>query len=164
MKYQYTFGEAIKTIIITGLLAGSLDILAACIDYYIKTGKGPEGVLRFIASGVFGKDAFTRTTTMIWFGLFFHFIIAFGLTIFFFIVYPKIKFLQINIILTAIIFGITSWLITNLIIVPLSNASIPFKLANAVKAALILIFAIGVPLSIIFQNFYRSHSKSATVA
>jgi hypothetical protein len=164
MKYQYTFREAIKVIILTGLLAGSLDILAACTDYYIKTGKGPEGVLRFIASGIFGNNAFTGTTIMIWFGLLFHFIIAFALTIFFFIVYPKIKLLQINVILTALIFGIVSWLITNLIIVPLSNTSIPFKLANAVKAVLILIFAIGLPLAIMFRNFYKSHSKLSTVA
>lgn len=159
-KYSYAFGEAIKTILITGLIAGSLDILAACTDYYIKTGKGPDDVLRFIASGIFGNNAFTGTTLMIWFGLLFHFIIAFALTIFFFIVYPKIKLLQINVILTAIIFGIASWLITNLIIVPLSNTSIPFKLSNALKAALILIFTIGIPLSIIFRNFYKSHGNS----
>jgi len=162
MKYQYTFGKAIKIIILTGLLAGSFDILAACIDYYIKTGKGPESVLRFIASGVFGNKAFTGTTRMIWLGLLFHFIIAFGLTIFFFIVYPKIKLLRVNIIITAVIFGIASWLITNLIIVPLSNTpSIPFKLPNALKAALILVFTIGIPLSIIFRNFYKKHQQTA---
>jgi hypothetical protein len=163
MKYQYTFREAIKIIVLTGLLAGCLDILAACIDYYIKTGKGPEGVLRFIASGVFGKEAFTGTTMMMWLGLLFHFIIAFSLTIFFFIIYPKIRLLQLNIILTALIFGIVSWLITNLIIVPLSNTpSIPFKLLNALKAALILVITIGVPMSIIFKNFYKKHQQTAT--
>jgi hypothetical protein len=162
MKYLYTSGEAIKIIILTGLLAGSLDILAACIDYYIKTGRGPEGVLRFIASGVFGNKAFTGTSIMIWLGLLFHFIIAFGLTIFLFIVYPKIKLLRLNIILTALIFGIVSWLITNLIIVPLSNTSIPFKLPNALKAALILVITIGIPLSIIFKSFYKKHQQTAT--
>jgi hypothetical protein len=44
-KNQYA---SIKTIIYAGLLAGALDILAAFADYYIATGKGPEGVLRFI--------------------------------------------------------------------------------------------------------------------
>ena len=161
-KNQYA---SIKTIIYAGLLAGALDILAAFTDYYIATGKGPEGVLRFIASGAFGKDAFTGTTTMIWFGLFFHFIIAFALTIFFFIVYPKIKLLQINIILTAVIFAIVSWAVTNLIIVPLSNTpAIPFKLISALKAFVILIFTIGFPLAIIFRNFYRVHKKPVTVA
>jgi hypothetical protein len=102
---------------------------------------------------------------MIWFGLFFHFIIAFALTIFFFIVYPKIKLLQINIILTAVIFAIVSWAITNLIIVPLSNTpAIPFKLISALKAFVILIFTIGLPLAIIFRNFYRVHKKPVTVA
>jgi hypothetical protein len=150
----------VKTIIYAGLLAGSLDILAASLDYYIATGKGPEGVLRFIASGVFGKTAFTGTTIMIWLGLLFHFIIVFALTIGFFIIYLRIKLLQLNIVLTAIIFAIVSWAITNLIIVPLSNTPpIPFKLISALKAVVILIFTIGFPLAIILKNFYKSEIK-----
>ena len=159
-KNQYA---SIKTIIYAGLLAGALDILAAFADYYIATGKGPEGVLRFIASGVFGKDAFTGTTMMIWLGLLFHFIIVFALTIGFFIIYPRIKLLQLNIVLTAIIFALVSWAITNLIIVPLSNTpSIPFKFSNALKAFCILIFTIGFPLAIIFRNYYKPESKIVT--
>ena len=145
------------------MLVGSLDILAALADYYIKTGKGPEGVLRFIASGVFGKTAFTGTTMMIWMGLLFHFIIAFAFTIIFFIVYPRIKLLQLSMVLTALIFAIITWFIMNLIIVPLSNTpSIPFKFINALKAILILIFTIGFPLVIIFKNFYKPHNKIVT--
>lgn len=49
----------IKTILYAGLLVGSLDITAAFLDFYISTGNGPGGVLRFIASGVFGREAFT---------------------------------------------------------------------------------------------------------
>lgn len=148
----------IKTILTAGLLAGTLDILAAFADYYIETGKGPEGVLRFIASGMFGKNAFIGTTMMIWVGLLFHFIITFALTIFFFIVYTKIKLLQLNVILTAIIFAFVSWAITNLVIVPLSNTpAISFKLLNALKAFAILIFTIGFPLAIIFKNHFKAN-------
>ncbi len=146
----------IKTIIIAGLITGTLDILAAFADYYIATGNRPEGVLRFIASGVFGKAAFSGTTMMIWLGLLFHFIIVFALTIGFFIIYPGIKLLQLNIVLTAIIFALVSWAITNLIIVPLSNTpSIPFKFSNALKAFCILVFTIGFPLALIFRNYYK---------
>ena len=151
---------SIKTIIGAGLLAGTLDILAAFTDYYLATRRGPEGVLRFIASGVFGKDAFTGASVMIWLGLLFHFIIAFALTILFFIVYPKVKLLQLNVVLTAIIFAAIAWIITNLIIVPLSNTpAIPFKLISALKAFAILIFTIGFPLVIIFKNYFKTNSK-----
>ncbi len=155
----------IKTIVTAGILAGSLDIFAAFIDYYINTGKGPEGVLRFIASGVFGKTAFTGTSIMIWMGLLFHFIIVFAFTIFFFILYPRLKLLHLSIVLTAVIFAIVTWLIMNLIVVPLSNTpSLSFKLINALKAVLILVFTIGFPLEIIFKKFYRWNRDIVTPA
>jgi hypothetical protein len=161
--YKYNSSAIAKTILGAGLLVGSLDIFAACADYYIETGKGPEGVLRFIASGVFGKTAFTGTTMMIWMGLLFHFMIAFAFTIIFFIVYPRIKLLQLSVVLAAVIFAIITWFIMNLIVVPLSNTpSLPFKFINALKAVLILICTIGFPLAIIFKNYYKPESKIVT--
>jgi hypothetical protein len=59
-----------------GLIVGTLDILAAFIQYAIKTGKNPTVVLKFIASGVFGKEAFNGGTMMNVYGLIFHFVIA----------------------------------------------------------------------------------------
>jgi len=163
VKDRYASSAKIKAIIGTGLLVGSFDILAAFADYYIETGKNPEGVLRFIASGVFGKKAFTGTDMMIWIGLLFHFIIAFAFTIIFFIIYPRTKLLQLNVVLVAVIFAIVIWFVMNLIVVPLSNTpSIPFKFINALKAVLILIFTIGFPFAIIFRNFYRSGNNVKT--
>ena len=48
-------GRAIKA----GFIAGTLDITAACIQTYIKVGKGSDAVLKYLASAVFGKDAYT---------------------------------------------------------------------------------------------------------
>ena len=149
--------NATKIILFAWLLTGTLDILAAFADYYWHTGKGPEGVLRFIASGVFGSKAFSGSSVMIWLGLLFHFIIAFALTLFFYRVYPLLFFLQRNIIITAILYGIFAWAVTNLIIVPVSNTpKFPFNALNGIKAAIILIFTIGFPLSIIIKRFYRN--------
>ena len=63
--------EALKA----GLIAGLLDISAAFIQYYSRTGRNPLAVLKFIASGVFGKAALTGGTEMILLGLVFHYII-----------------------------------------------------------------------------------------
>lgn len=41
----------------SGLLVGTLDITAASVQYYARTGKSPLNVLRFVASGVFGQAA-----------------------------------------------------------------------------------------------------------
>ena len=147
--------SAFKTILFAWLLAGSLDILSAFVDYYIRTGKGPAGVLKFIASGVFGKAAFGGEESMVWMGLLLHFVIALLFTTVFFLLYPRLKFLHIDIALSAIIMGISTWLIMNLVVVPLSNTpKYAFNPANAIKAMLILIFMIGFPLSVIFKNYY----------
>ena len=147
--------SAFKTVLFAWLLVGSLDILSAFADYYIRTGKGPEGVLKFIASGVFGNAAFGGDGSMVWTGLVLHFIIALLFTTVFFLLYPRLKFLHIDLALSAIIIGIIIWLIMNLVVVPLSNTpKYPFNPAYAIKAALILIFMIGFPLSIIFKCYY----------
>ena len=51
--------------LLAAILVGTLDITAACIQYFIKTGKNPTGVLRFVASGAFGTDAFTGSNMML---------------------------------------------------------------------------------------------------
>ncbi len=157
---KYSSSTAFNNIITAGTIAGTLDILAAFADYYIETGKGPQDVLRFIASGVFGKSAFTGTTVMIWSGLLFHFLIALIFTTIYFIIYPRVKWLHIHLVLTALLLAIITWLAMNIIVVPLSSTpSIPFKFISAVKAVGILIFTIGFPLAIIFRNFYRSQNE-----
>lgn len=47
-----------KPIFKTTLLAGSLDITAACVNAYISNKIMPGRVLQYIASGIFGKDAY----------------------------------------------------------------------------------------------------------
>ena len=147
--------KTVNAILLTGLTAGFLDITAACTQYYIKTGKGPGGVLRYVASGVFGKKAFAGGTGMAVWGLFFHFIIAFSLTIFFFWLYPKIRWLRKNIVLSGLLYGVFAWLVTNLFIIPLSRVpSVPFVLSKAIIAALILMACIGLPISLMANKHY----------
>jgi hypothetical protein len=131
-----------------GLIAGSLDIVAAFIQTYIKSGKGPDAVLKFIASGAFGKAAFTRGNVMIIWGLIFHFIIAVSFTLFFFWLTYKIPALLKRKILTAIGYSVFMWLVTQFIVIPLSKIpEYPVKPVNAIIAICILIICIGIPIS-----------------
>lgn len=143
----------ISKILAAGLLVGALDICAACLQYYIKTGKNPDNVLKFVASGVFGKEAFTGGALMSVCGLLFHFLIAFIFTTFFFFIYPRLKFLSFNVIITAILYGVFTWTVMNRIVLPLSNTPpLPFTWTGAAIAAGILTLCIGLPLSIIAKR------------
>ncbi len=137
-----------STIVKAGVIVGSLDILTAFIHYFIKTGKNPLNVLKFISSGIFGAAAFSGGNMMILSGLILHYIIAFAFTIFFFWLFPKIKIFSKSKTLTGIIYGIFIWVVMNLVVVPLSKIpNRPFNIGNSILAATILVVCIGIPLS-----------------
>ena len=145
-----------KTIAWSGLLVGSLDILSALTHYYIKTGKDPLNVLKYIASAVFGSDAYESEPDMTIYGLLFHYLVAFCWTILFFIIYPRLKLFAFNRVITGIIYGIIIWVVMTKVVVPLSRAVTgPFDPLQAGIAVSILIVAIGLPLSFIAYRFYK---------
>jgi hypothetical protein len=147
----------VSTVVKAGLLAGTLDILLAFLQYYIKTGKSPLIVLKFIASAIYGKTAFTGGAPMAALGLSLHYLIAFCWTILFFLLYPSGKRLFKNPFLLAFVYGIVVWLVMNLVILPFTNIPRPvFKWAPALTGAFILVIAIGLPLSIIARAYYSN--------
>lgn len=131
------------------LLVGTLDILAAFLYYFIKTGKTDVfTVLKYVASGLFGKDAFSAGNGMIIAGFLLHYLIAFAFTLFFFWLFSKIPVFSKNKILIGISYGIFIWMVMNLVVVPFSHiGSQPFDIVNAATNVLILIVCIGIPLS-----------------
>jgi uncharacterized membrane protein YagU involved in acid resistance len=145
-------------IIKAGLIAGTLDILAAITNYYIITGKTPEGVFKFIASGAFGSSAFTGGTEMIVAGILFHYLIAFGFTILFFLIYPKLKQrLSSYIILTGLVYGVIAWCIMNLVVIPISRTpTLKPDTTQTIIAMLFLMFFIGLPVAIITRKHYSN--------
>jgi hypothetical protein len=146
----------IRTIAWVGLLAGTLDILSACISAYLSRGTTPATVLKYVASGLFGKEAFAGGAMMPVYGLLIHYIIAYSFTTFFFLVYPSIRFLSKNVILTAILYGIFIYVVMDLIILPVTRAPKgTFRIDKALLAAAILVVAIGLPLSIVARRFFK---------
>ena len=147
----------IKTIAWVGLLAGTLDICSACLQVYLVKGTHPEIVLRYVASGVFGKAAFTGGTAMALCGLLFHYFIAYSFTAFFFWIYPRLPLQRVNVFLMAILYGLFMYIVTTFIVLPLSKiGNIPFHPDKALMAAGILMIAIGLPLSFFARRFYNA--------
>jgi uncharacterized membrane protein YagU involved in acid resistance len=142
-------------ILFTGLLAGLLDGLAAIIQFTINGGKNPANIFKYIASGVFGKEAYAKGNSMVAWGVFFHLLIAMLLTVFFFLIYPTVKWLGENKILAGILYGIFAWVVTTQLVIPLSQINPPpFQLKKAMIAVLILIFCIGLPISLMANKYY----------
>lgn len=142
-----------KTILVAGLLAGTLDLLAAVAWFLLGGGKEPERIFRFIASGWFGKEAFAGGEGMAAMGVLFHYLIAFLFTGFYFFLYPSLPVLKKNILLTAVFFGVFTWLVMNLVVVPFSKiSSATFKPLNVSIGIGILILFFALPITLILKR------------
>lgn len=151
--------QSLKTIIYAGSIAGSADIAVAVLRYYVSTGKNPIVVLQYIASGVFGKEAFTGDSMTAILGLVFHFIIAFSWTTLYFVVYSKVKILSKNKYISGFAYGFVIWCGMNLVILPLSNVTqIPFTITRVAEGVAIVMVCVGLPLSIIVHRHYSQNT------
>ena len=149
----------LNLILIAGLVAGTLDIVAACIQFYLKTGKSPSIVLKYIASGVFGRQlAYSSGWSMVAWGLFFHFFIAIVFAALFGWMYKRWLWISRNIILSGVLYGIFVWAVMNFAIVPLSKIGPqPFAWKPAGIALLILVCMIGLPIALITHSYSRKN-------
>lgn len=143
-------------IFLTGLLAGTLDGIAAVVHFFIKTGKDPALIFKYIASAMFGKSAYTTSGySMVAAGLLFHFSIAIIFSAIFFLLFPKIAWIKKNKIASGIIYATIIWAIMNLIIVPFSRAPQPnFDIKETIINLIILIIFVGVPISLVANKYY----------
>jgi len=167
--------SALASILLTGFIAGILDAAAASINFYIRTGNSPIKVWRFVASGVFGKNAYADPDglAMPALGLLFHFCLAFLFTIVFFLIYPKIKLLAKNIFVTGILYGFLVWLFMNKIVVPLSHTAklsprpgptiLGVPTQTILQIAFIL-FCIGLPIAFLTARYYRRKELMTTAS
>ena len=152
-----------KTAILkAGLLVGTLDIIAAFVYVFARSGNFvPLSILKFVASGIFGKSASTGGNSMIIAGIVIHYFIAFAFTGFFFWLFPRLQAAAKNKIISGIIYGLFIWSLMNLVILPLSNVSArTFSMMNAIINIFILIICIGIPLSFMASSFYKKLSLS----
>ena len=147
--------NSLSVIVLAGLLAGTLDAMAAVIQYVVTTGGSPVRVFVYIASGVFGRDAFSRGQMVALWGILFHYTIAFSWTIFFFFAYPRIKVLSDNRLLVGVLYGLFIWLVMNLVVLPLSNVpSLHYYPVRVVSGIVILMVCVGLPIVLMVSSYY----------
>lgn len=143
--------SAIQTILSATFVAGTLDILAAILVYsIIMEQTSPSRILMSIASGIFGKAAYSGGVTMVLTGLFLHYLIAFIFSGFYYFIFPNLAFLRRQRLFSGILYGIFIWLVMNLGILRIvfSGTSLPDP-QSALLGMTILVVAVGIPISYI---------------
>lgn len=151
-------GGAAKPILLAGLIAGTLDLLAACISTWLRSGVGPIRVSQFIASGVLGQAAFTGGAGAAVLGVACHFLIATGAAAVFYAASRKLRFLFEWPIPMGLLYGVAVYLFMNFIVVPLSRVTPPRAApplsARAIQM-LIIMFCVGLPIALAVRRFSK---------
>ena len=154
-RQQYRSG-ALSTIGLIVLIAGTADILLAFLHQYLLRGTNPLVILKFIASGLFGKAAFTSGNAMAGWGLLIHFLIVLSWTSFFFVAYPKLGSLVRNRWLSAGLIAVFTWIVMNLAVLPLSRTpAASLQLQSTLVSIVILFLAVGIPVSFFLHRHYH---------
>ena len=145
-----------------GLVAGTLDITAACIQAYLKTETMPSQVLKYVASGAVDPKTFSNDTMLAAVGLLVHFIIAISFTFFFFFLSKQIPSLVKYPIPIGILYGVLVWGTMRFIILPYISRLNPKPIVgqeaikNAAIAAAIIVVCVGIPIVLFAKKYIKS--------
>src|SRR3954464_4840270 len=96
--------SAVRTIVITGLIVGAMDITAAIIQA-ISRGATATRLLQFVASGLIGQKAFTGGAATAALGLGLHFVIAFSLVTVFYAASRNFALLRRYAVVSGLVYG-----------------------------------------------------------
>ena len=139
-----------------GLIAGTLDICAACLTAWLRAGVTPIGVLQFVASGALGPAAFQGGMKSALIGLVLHYVIATIWTVVFYLASRKWLFLIERPVQFGLLYGIAVYLIMTFVVVPLSQVTPrPATLTGRTIGILTIMFCIGLPIALIVRRFSR---------
>jgi len=151
-----------KAVLLTTLVAGTLDIIAAHVDQTIRNGAFPAKMFYAIAGGAIGLErAFSNGWPVILLGIFIHYFISFSFTLFFFLVYPFIKRVSPNKFLNGLIYALFVWVMMTFIVLPLTalpNRPFVFSM-DTVVGILVLTAVFGLPISLMADRYYGMRSE-----
>lgn len=150
-----------KTVLLTGLFVGTTDLVAAYVTQWIKTGKFAEKMLHYIAGGALGLETSMGGGNLTAFlGLFFHYLIAFLFTLFFFLIFPRLKFLWFNKYLVGMLYGVFAAVVMGQLILPISRLPTgPFNLSNSIVGWLTLGVVLGIPIVYNAYKYYGADGR-----
>jgi uncharacterized membrane protein len=146
--------KALTYILLATLVAGVLDILMAFLNVYLSSGGKPAMVLKFIASGIYDRQAFAGGRNFEAIGLALHFLITFIFVVFYFLLFSKNERVKRHWLVAGIVYGTLICLFMNIVVLPLSNTpESQIKLFPLFKSVLIQIIATGLPITYMLRRY-----------
>jgi len=144
--------RALQTILLAGLVAGTLDITYACVFNYKRSGVKPISVLQSVAGGALGPEAAKagglKTAAL---GLAFHFLIALTAAAVYYLASRGIRFMITHPVLSGLLYGLCIYLFMYGIVLRVSayhSTRYPWQYPWVVLLCNVAIHMLGIGLSI----------------
>jgi len=135
-----------RKIALATLVAGTLDILSACV-YTLIAGRAPINMLKGLASAILGNGAVEGGIGVALVGLLLHFAIMVVMVAFFVVAANRLPFLKARWLLAGIAYGIGLWAVMNLVILPLRFGWHPFTPLGLAEQFFSHIVLVGIPIA-----------------
>ncbi len=147
---QSTKHKAVLAIGVGGVIAGTLDLLQACILF------GWDIPLS-IAGGLLGRPAVHGGVGTYILGVLLHFFIACSAAAVYYAVSRKLTFLIEHPLVAGLIFGAAVEEVMSLVVLPLSalHARGPYELHDLIQGLLVHMVVVGLPISFSVRRFSR---------
>jgi len=139
-----------QAVLVGGMIAGALDLIAAFIFYGWDVPLG-------IASGLLGPSARQGSVGTYILGICLHFFIALSAAAVYYMASRKLEFLKEYALVCGLFFGIAVFLVMNLIVLPLSAIHFqgPYSWRGLIQGLLVHMFCVGLPISFSVQRLAK---------
>ena len=139
-----------------GLVAGTLDIVYACVFWGVKAGVPARRILQSVAAGLLGKASFEGGAVTAALGLGLHYFIACSMAVAYYLVARRWPLLRERPVPYGVAYGLLLYAIMNYIVVPLSAAGGGSKDPLWVGLSVAVhMFLIGVPIALFVRAALR---------
>lgn len=148
-----------RPIVVATLIAGTLDILAAVFLSMIY-GRGPMVMLRGVASGPFpGAGEWGAGGSLL--GLAVHFVLMAIMVAVFVLAATRLRRLWQQPILWGVLYGLATYVVMNLIVVPLRfGTPLPPPTRQIITQLFCHIVLVGIPIALVAARHFRSRSSA----
>lgn len=149
-----------RPILTATLIAGTLDIVAA-VTMTLLNGRDPMAMLRSVASGPFpGASGWGTGGSLL--GLAVHFALMAIMAAVFILAARRIRALWRNPLLWGFLYGVGTYAVMNLVVVPLRfGTPLPSSAAAVAPQLAFHIFLVGIPIALVAARHFRRRGAFA---
>jgi Na+/alanine symporter len=142
--------NALLAIAVGGLIAGTLDLLQACVLF-------GWDIPLVIAGGLLGRQAFQGGVGTYVLGVFLHFFIACSAAAIYYAASRRLVFLKEHPLVCGLFFGGAIQEVMNLVVLPLSalHSRGPYKLHDLILGLFVHMVVVGLPISFSVRRFSK---------